>query len=163
MMSRDWNPIGNPQRKITFSPSGLLSRIGEHWRSDDQPVAQRQGDGFRAASHVQLRQNVTDVGPYGGRADAQLRRDLRIVQFLDDQGQHGTFSLRQVETRRWSLGDGVNQQLDGLGCNSGAAGVRVRRCKYSTDCCDLSGSRLHRRGRTSAIRAAEESDWLTAS
>src|SRR3990170_236526 len=92
--------------------------------SVDQSLAQRQGDGFRAAGNTQLGKDVADMGLDGGGADGQPRGDLRVVQPLDHQGQHYALALRQVEAGLRRLAGGMDQRLGSLGREGGPAGMR---------------------------------------
>ena len=87
--------------------------------SSEQPVAQRQGDSFRAAGDAQLGQDVADVRFDGGGPDGQPCGDLGVVQPLDHQGQHDPLAPGQVEDGRRGLGGGMDQRLGGLGRECG--------------------------------------------
>jgi hypothetical protein len=68
------------------------------------------------------------VGIVGGWAHGQPRESLNYSA-LDNQGQHSTFALGQVEAWRRGLGGGMDQQLGGLGRVCDAAGMHCAEFK----------------------------------
>ena len=77
-------------------------------RLANEVVADGQGYSFRAAGHVQLAEDVADVGFDGRRADAQFLGDFGVIQPFNHQGQYSPLTLRQVVAGRWRLGGGVD-------------------------------------------------------
>ena len=72
-------------------------------------MAHRQRGGFGAAGHAKLREDVANVRFDSGGPDAQLLGDLCVIQPLNEQGQHGPFTLGQIMARCWRLGGGFHR------------------------------------------------------